>query len=253
MSIKNWILHKMNGLTTRPDLPREPRVSRRCARRAVGDAPRSRPNRAGDPSRRGRARGSGPRSVRAADCRDPRRARALRRQLFAAPSDDRRARSLSAHLDRRARDRAGRVRRPAAPVHPRVPSRADQGISREGSDRPAAQRERDRSLAIRRAQRRARRRGAGRGRQLQRAPRRVAQREAEPRRAALRSESHRPLVGSRARRALPRGRMRRRHRLADATSRSRSRTPTAAGTSCCDRWCRAAGMRSAKARAATSR
>jgi hypothetical protein len=24
MSIKNWIVHKMNGITTRPDLPRSP-------------------------------------------------------------------------------------------------------------------------------------------------------------------------------------------------------------------------------------
>ena len=74
----------------------------------------------------------------------------------AAPaSRDRRARPLRAHVDRGRVRRQRRGARAPAPVHPRVQARADQALPREGSDRRAAQRERDRPLAVRRAQRRA--------------------------------------------------------------------------------------------------
>ena len=98
----------MNGLTTRPDLPRSPvfhaaAVEAPSVSAARADVSAAHPARRSAPA----AANLGPYAPLIA--RDPRRARALRRQLSAAASDDRRARSLSAHLDRRPRDRAGRA------------------------------------------------------------------------------------------------------------------------------------------------
>ena len=136
--------------------------------------------------------------------------------------------------------------RPAASLHGRVHARADQALPRARDHRPPAQRERDRPLAVRRAQRRASRpqRAGERTTRLRRSDRRARQRTrrrgvARPyrrhaggplgagrRAAAARAARRRARGGPRhaARRARGAARDRRRPRARGASS-SRTRSP----------------------------
>ena len=140
MSMKSWVLHRVQGLgaaTGRADLP--PRDDRAACTRP--SRRRRRGARAGARADAADRSARAPRRLRAADRRHARRARALRRQPGAP------ARRRSPTATRFVLTRSGvraiggsAAREAAAAVHARVPARAGEALPGARGDRPAAER-----------------------------------------------------------------------------------------------------------------